>query len=140
MKKATVTKDRIRQEHEEIEVLTTELFKALAERHVTRQRLLSLLRSLQERVNAHLSDEERGGFFRTISLDDQAAVADCESLCEEHELLRQKLGDLVALADEGTVQAEWWDELEARFHELSVGIARHERYEQQMLRRNDTGK
>jgi hypothetical protein len=37
------------------------------------------------------------------------------------------------LAEGGAVQPEWWSELEARFHELSVEIAGHEFREQELL-------
>jgi chorismate mutase len=129
----TVNKSRISQEHVEIEQITASLHQILAERQETQQRVLDLLNRLRERVAAHFSDEEVGGFISEQTRDKKELAAKCRSLCKHHTCLTEQLDHLIALAEGGAVQPEWWSELEARFHELSVEIAGHEFREQELL-------
>ncbi len=128
-----VTKKLFEQEHSEIEQITRMLYHVLAEHREPRSRVLDLLTMLRERVVAHFKDEEPTGSVGAGTHGDAELTEKRKALCEDHTAITGRLTRIIQLAEEGTIQPEWWNELERQFHAVSFEITNHESREQALL-------
>ncbi|MCA9211804.1 MAG: hypothetical protein KDB27_01970 [Planctomycetales bacterium] len=128
-----VTPTLIEQEHTEIEQITRTLYRELAERTVPRARVLDLLAMLYQRVAGHFEDELASGFLGRETQGNDELNQKRQTLCKDHQELLLRFDRVVRLAEEGTVQPEWWNELERQFHALSFEVINHENRKQALL-------
>ena len=134
MTQKIINKSLLDQERCEIDQIISSLLRELAEHKATRQRILDLLNMLRVRVMAHLQDEELSTFFAQNTQGKAELSDEYAQLCKDYSCLAEHIDRLITLATHGTIQPEWWNELEAQFHVFCVDVGRHESRVQELLR------
>ena len=128
-----INKTLLKAEHVEIDHLLAELYKTMAVRQAPRVRVVRLLQMLRERLVAHLNDEGRNGYFGERTRDIDKLQKQRTNLLGDHVPLLARLERIMNLAKTGTVQNDWWTELESLFREFGSLVIRHENNEQALL-------
>ncbi|MCA9152572.1 MAG: hemerythrin domain-containing protein [Planctomycetales bacterium] len=129
-----LNRERLCHEHGALDELVTTLYRVLAERHETPQRVSHLLSDLTERVAAHFKDEEEAGLFEDLTNHLPHHAEEIAKLEAEHKTLMDEFLALNALATaDGEFSAEGWKELEDRFRALTTLMCHHESRENDLL-------
>lgn len=125
--------EEIRREHEELRELLGGVKHMLGKRLETVASVAEMLASLGEHVETHFAEEETAGVFDDI-VDQAPHLADrIESLRIEHQQLLAAVRRLNEVAAPSDSSDDWWQSLEAAFHEFSSGLMHHETAENEVL-------
>ncbi len=125
--------EQIRREHEELRQLLGNVRQTLAKRLATVVNVADQIGKLCEEVETHFTQEEIDGFFDQVVEHAPRLSHDTDQLRTEHVRLREVIRDLSHCASEGDGSADWWERIEAQFHEFSKQLMRHETKENELL-------
>lgn len=111
----------------------------MAERREPKQRIVDLLGQLRTPVVAHVDDVAPGGAIcgMASASGGDVLVRECRERCQDHTHFAEELARIEKPAVDGSVQPEWWDELEARFHALVIYVANSEDRKQIIVNESD---
>ena len=81
----------------------------------------------------HFAEEETAGFFDDV-VDRAPRLSDrIDALRTEHQQLLAAIRRLNEVAGDGDGSADWWQRLEAAFHQFSNDLMHHESTENEIL-------
>lgn len=125
--------EQIRQEHEELRALLGEIHGMLAKRLEAVASVAETLASLNEHVETHFAEEETAGLFDDV-VDKAPRLSErIDALRNEHEQLLVAVRRLSEVANDGDGSDDWWQRLDAAFHEFSRDLMHHESCENEIL-------
>lgn len=125
--------EEIRREHDELRELLGNIHHMLAKRLETVAGVSEKLASLGEHVETHFAGEETAGFFDDV-VDCAPRLSDrIDALRTEHQQLLSVVRQLNDVASEGDGSSDWWQRLEAAFHDFSNKLMHHEGAENEIL-------
>lgn len=127
------TLEEIQREHEELRKQLGNVRQTLAKRLATVVNVAELIGKLCEEVETHFTQEEIDGFFDQVVEQAPRLSSNTEQLRAEHVRLRELIRDLSRCAGAGDGSDDWWERIEAQFHEFSKQLMRHESKENELL-------
>lgn len=125
--------EEIRREHEELRGLLGNVRQTLAKRLATVANVAETIGKLCEEVETHFTQEEIDGFFDQVVEQAPRLSNDTDQLRSEHVQLREVIRKLSDCASKGDGSDDWWQGIEAQFHEFSKQLMRHESKENELL-------
>jgi len=124
--------ERIQREHDALRELLGKVHRTLTKRRESVANVSEMLQSLHRHVRTHFDEEEQGGFFEEIVSQAPRLSTRAETIQGEHARLNNDLLELIVCADDAKSE-DWWQNLEAKFHEFSKELMRHESKENELL-------
>jgi hypothetical protein len=120
------------EDHVQLKGLLADIHAALEERADIEQ-VSRMLAQLGDRIVAHFTLEEDGGYFTEAIMHSPRLVARANRLMAQHPKLSAKARAVIegAEADQGT--ETWWQETRQFFDEFREALAQHERGEDELL-------
>jgi hemerythrin len=126
--------EKIKQEHATLCEKLRRIHAALAVREMEAEEITNLLHEFQYALTVHFSNEEgTEGFFEAVTAHAPRFMHRADLLCNEHEALLHKAGELCRFAAAGSPSLAWWRELSSRCHEFSRRLMQHENHESELL-------
>jgi hypothetical protein len=124
--------DEVLEDHKQLKGLLAEIHGALDEK-ADIDRVARMLAQLGDRIVAHFTLEEDGGYFTEAILHSPHLVARANRLMAQHPKLSAKARAVIrgTLEDQGS--EAWWQETRRLFDEFREALAQHERGEDELL-------
>ena len=124
--------EQIQQDHAELRKLLGEIHQVLSRKEASVASVAELLESLTNHIETHFEEEESTGVFDQVSAREPRLTDRATALYAEHDQLRQTVHalNLAAKSDGGS---DWWEKLEAAFHDFSKDLMRHEHQENELV-------